>query len=267
MGQWITDPHWGVDSVTPATWQSTSNLTLFDQVRKKKKPAYWGRYIRTPNASGDKSTLTTAEVNYLFQNGCAILPIYNRTVYQRRGIAWRGTFMDGIQDGLDAINAASTLGIPPGVYIWADIEPSWPNVTPAWILGWWSSVFGMSAYQAGLYCTLKQTYVNALVLMTYPELLVERFGAIEAAIIQTNWVRVPNISQRAWIWSFSPHRGNFTDPGPWVPDAPDAGHFGMVKVWQYRGDNWIGGAKVDSDYATQDAVSVMWQPPPVPWES
>jgi len=53
---------WGVDSYAPA--DRPAQNCLYDQVVKRRKPAFWGRYIRCPNAS-DPNTLSTSEARFL----------------------------------------------------------------------------------------------------------------------------------------------------------------------------------------------------------
>ena len=257
MGMSFDSAIWGVDSYAPA--YRPGPTCLYDQVAKIKKPAFWGRYIRCPNLS-DGNVLGTAEVNYLFEKGCAILPIYNRTVYQRKGIAWAGTFADGAMDAMDAIAAATSLGIPPGVWIYADIEPGWPNVMTDWILGWWC-VMCPSLYWPGLYCTLRDKYCNALtqVQSLQPPPNMDFIDLIR-------WRTIPDIHQISYVWSFSPHRGSFTQPPAWEPLSPPC-HPDGVRVWQYCGNHLVGSVYVDADIATSDGFYGMWQPPAPLWQS
>jgi hypothetical protein len=247
---------WGVDSYAPANRPAQN--CLYDQVVKRKKPAFWGRYIRCPNAS-DSNVLNTDEARFLHDRGCAILPIYNRTVYQRNGPSWTGTFGDGVADAMDAIAAAASLGIPPGVWIYADIEPAWPNVSTNWILGWWCVMAG--AYRPGLYTTLQGKYTNAVTMIRSMQP-----PAGMSFIDLIRWRSVPNIDTTSYVWSFNPHRGSFTNPPAWEPMAPPqcAAH---VKLWQYCANELVGGNYVDADLATPDALAGMWQPPTPFWQA
>lgn len=245
---------WGVDSYTPTDRPSPN--CLYDWVAKIKKPAFWGRYIRCPNLS-DSNVLNIKEVEFLHKKGCAILPIYNRTVYQRKGRLYRGTFADGVNDAIDAISAARDLAIPTGVWIYADIEPDWPNVTTEWILGWWCVMFP-SPYWPGLYCTLQKKYVDACTLITSiippPEIGIDR------------WFPIYDIHMKSYLWSFNPHRGSFSQPPTWGPMAPP-GCDADVKIWQYCGNHLVGNIYVDADIATPDAFLGMWQAPAPLWQA
>jgi len=247
---------WGVDSYAPAN-QPAQNC-LYDQVVKRRKPAFWGRYIRCPNAS-DPNALSTSEAAFLHDRGCAILPIYNRTVYQRNGPAWAGTFADGVMDATDASTVAASLGIPAGVWIYADIEPAWPNVSTNWILGWWCVM--ASPYRPGLYCTLQNKYSNAVTLIRSAQPPPNM-----SFIDLIRWCSIPNIDAMSYVWSFNPHRGSFTQPPAWGPLAPPqcASH---VKLWQYCANALVAGNYVDADIATPDGFAGMWQPPTPLWQS
>jgi hypothetical protein len=227
-------------------------------VAKRKTPAFWGRYIRCVSPT-DSNVLTTTERDFLFSKGCAILPIYNRTVYQRNGSAWSGTFADGVTDALDALAAAATLEIAPGVVIYADIEPNWVNVSSQWVLGWWCT-FYPSPYWGGLYCTLQQKYCNAL---TAAQSMQPPPNMSFIDVIR--WRAMPDIRTVSCVWSFNPRRGGFTSPPGWAPLAPPC-HREGVKIWQYCANQWVDGVYVDADLATPDALSCMWQAPGL-WQS
>jgi hypothetical protein len=257
MSMLFDGPIWGVDSYAPANIPGSN--CLYDRVAKRKKPAFWGRYIRCPNLS-DGNVLNEVEKDYLFKKGCAILPIYNRTVYQRRGLSWSGTFADGVTDAVDAIAAAINLQIPAGVWLYADLEPSWPNVSTNWILGWWCTIYP-SPYWPGLYCTLRDKYCSALTqvqsLQPPPNM---------SFIDLLRWRTIPDIRWASNVWSFSPHRGSFDTPPSWEPLAPPC-HAEGVRIWQYCGNEIIGGTYVDADIATVDAFNGMWQPPTPLWQA
>jgi hypothetical protein len=257
MSMLFGDRYWGVDSYAPAYRPGT--FCLYDQVVKVKKPAFWGRYIRCPNAA-DPNALTGTERDFLLGKGCAIVPIYNRTVYQRRGPTWASTFADGVADAVDAITVATGLGIPTGVYIYADIEPGWPNVSTAWILGWWCT-FYPSPYWGALYCTLQQKYCNALaqVQSLEPPPNLDFIDLIR-------WCPIPEIMTGSYVWSFSPYRGSFTLPPAWQPLTPPC-HPDGVKLWQYCANHLVAGTYVDADLATGDAYAGMWQPAEPLWQS
>ena len=134
--------HWGVDSVAgahEAVPAATGKVTLYDHlVAKGLEPEFFGRYL-----SGGTKNLTKAEVTFLHNKGCRILPVYrNGAIAGKNGTVEAGR----------AIDLANALGMAGGVVIYTDIEPlEKPSVD--YILGWCktmrASKYGGSG---GFYC-------------------------------------------------------------------------------------------------------------------
>lgn len=133
--------YWGVDSsaAANATPPGLSGATVWAYVVTNfGTPAFWGRYI------GGSYALTPGEASFLHSNNCKILVIYNGTT----PTSVSGTYQDGVNDANAAISAATTLSIPSGVCIFADIEASW-SPTSEWIQGWSDTMFGSIYRGAG----------------------------------------------------------------------------------------------------------------------
>lgn len=127
--------YWGVDSA------SYTDENLYQCVRDNSgEPEVWGRYL------GDKEGVSigmdTDEVNLLHDHDVRILVIYNHfndaTGYDH-----------GAKYAEQAISYAEDLGIPDGVAIFGDIEPSFP-VDAAFIESWYDTL-SESAYEPALY--------------------------------------------------------------------------------------------------------------------
>ncbi|WP_164669868.1 glycoside hydrolase domain-containing protein [Virgibacillus doumboii] len=127
--------YWGVDSASYTTQD------LYKCVKNNYgKPKVWGRYLGT---KGDVSKgLDKEEVQLLHENNVRILVIYNHftdaTGYDH-----------GVKEAEQAIEYAKELGIPDGVAIFGDIEPSFP-VTSAFMEGWYDAL-SSSSYKPGIY--------------------------------------------------------------------------------------------------------------------
>lgn len=252
---------WGVDSYTPA-YRATLPYCLYDMVTQEKRtpPTFWGRYIRCPDAT-NPNTLDGDERKFLHDRGCAILPIYNRAVWHRRGGQYHGTFMDGVNDGLDALSAANTLTIPEGVWIYADLEPQWGGVSSDWILGWWCTMYA-SPYWGGVYTSAIGPYCDALnvALSGLPPDSVDPIG-------MGYWVDLSALWSKAYYWALRPHLGGFSIPPGWEPTKPSQCNPEAVQVWQYCGNHRVQGIAVDADLATLDGFSAMWTAELCPWQA
>ena len=127
--------YWGVDSA------SYTDENLYQCVEENfGQPEVWGRYLGTIEDVSEG--LDANEVNYLHENDARILVIYNHfndaTGYDQ-----------GVEEAKKAITYAEDLGIPKGVAIFGDIEPSYP-VDSAFIEGWFDTL-SASAYEPALY--------------------------------------------------------------------------------------------------------------------
>jgi len=137
---------WGVDSFEPVT------QALFDAVKAQAggvPPAFWGRYI------GEHGNLTPGEVDLLHSNNCKVLVIFADT-----GFRQLKSKAQAIELAKSAIKFASTprtqrrgLGVPRGVWIYADTEYPDQSPTAEWFEWWFKTMQDptISPYGGGVY--------------------------------------------------------------------------------------------------------------------
>ncbi len=141
LGKFIAEKPalWGVDSLTRANTM-VGNQTLFDVVSTQagRAPAFWGRYI------GNTGNLNPAEITFLHSHNCRILLIFRDTANVPPPDIVR-TRQQGVNHAKKAIAAAQALGVPGGVWIYADLEVQ-QSPTSEWFQGWFntmqSSIYG-----------------------------------------------------------------------------------------------------------------------------
>ena len=219
------DIAWGVDSadpVTTAAWNAAYGLL-------GRLPQFWGRYV------GGDYAVTPAEIAYLHEKHCKLLIAYNAT--GPSDVA--GDEAAGVADANAAIAAMKALGVPAGVYVYADVEAEWAPST-AWIEGWVATLDG-SPYGPGFYCN--------------PDSDEEFAAAYDAA-----YAAAPQHFARTRLWSSEPepYGGSECDQPPptsWAPSTPARNASGTV-VWQYVESCTM--AAVDCDLATAAGLATMW---------
>lgn len=93
--------------------------------------------------------LTAAEAQDIVGAGLALGPVQHV-----RYVGWRPTGAMGAQDGNNAANHAVTIGIPPGVTVWLDLEgisdQAAPGAVSDYCRSWYQAVAG-AGYMPGLY--------------------------------------------------------------------------------------------------------------------
>lgn len=125
---------WGVDSL------HVVDQAFFDAVKTGVGvPAFWGRYI------GRQGNLTKNEVALLHQNKCKVLVIFRDTSSGQLLSKARGA-----EQANSAITFARGLGVPKGVWIYADTEFPAESPTAEWFAGWFGTL-QRSPYGAGVY--------------------------------------------------------------------------------------------------------------------
>jgi hypothetical protein len=248
--------YWGVDSAEPANYKLNvkGHPTLLDYVTKHlgKAPSFWGRYI------GGKYALTPAEAKYIFgasRGTCAILVVYNGTTKTSVG----GGRNAGVLDAQKAIAAARGVGVPGGVWLYADIEAGW-QCSPEWFEGWWSTM------DKSMYGGRGGVYEN-------PTANPQEFAKpYYKALKGDAKVVLPDAPPEArYLWSTQPNKGagdqqdhvkpaeiNF-DFDPAEPESC----YGMTVLWQYSIDYPLTDddvrAKVDLDLADARGYGSMWR--------
>ena len=228
---------WGVDSARTANSPGKDGtVAAFDLVAQRAgvAPAFWGRYI------GGLYSITAPEVAFLRARGTKILLIYNGAKNSPQSV--QGGVDRGQADGKAAVNAISTIAVPQGVAIFADIESSW-TVTPEWIQGWVIAIRDRG-YVPGLYgdCQPSATFAKAY------SSAISLDSSVETCFL---WTMEPE--------PFSDCRAGTNAPA-YAPASPSEGV--RVDLWQYKEGCWedILGATlgVDMNLATAAAISLMW---------
>jgi glycoside hydrolase-like protein len=248
------DIHWGVDSISPANEPAGTFGRLYDFVvhRTGMQPRFWGRYL---------SNLAAGEVTYLHNLGVRVLPIYNGA----GPVSVAGGRASGQQDATNAINQATSAGVPGGVTIYGDIEPGW-SPSQDWFLGWWET-FAPSQYYDGIYC-------NPIVGNPFRT-------AFEGAFDQRP-VQTPPLTDDSYLWSQQPQvpnlagnrgcpTGRIGRSNAWAPALPTRSQ-NTVGLWQFKinclpfpgtpdvAAGFTGNGKIDNDLATGFALDRMWSP-------
>nr|WP_263324711.1 glycoside hydrolase domain-containing protein [Neobacillus sp. Marseille-Q6967] len=211
---------WGVDSASPLD-------QAFLQCVKDNygNPVAFGRYLETKE--GVSSGLTPEEVNLLHQNGIKIIPIYNHFTNAT-------TYENGVAEAKAAIAYAQEIGIPEGVAIFADIEPTYP-VDEAFIRGWVETLL-KSPYKPGIY----GVFTNDSTLT----------AAFQAAV--TNNQEVGNSTI---IWSSNPDQG--VTPQAEAPAfQPGAPQNISVTIWQYGIDGET--CNIDTNLINSNVLDYFW---------
>jgi hypothetical protein len=211
---------WGVDSASLTTSE------MLACVRENfGEPKVWGRYLG--DKEGVSAGITPEEVELLHSNDIQILPIWNHfndaTGYE-----------NGKSEAEQAIKKAEELGIPEGVAIFADIEPSYP-VDSEFIKGW-HEVMSNSPYESGIYG-----------IFDGEKKLTAAFN--EAANNDSS------ILENTYIWTAAPNLGitSQSNAPAYKPDAPKNS---FVGGWQYGID--AQSCNIDTNLFSGKVLEVLW---------
>ncbi len=211
---------WGVDSASLTTSE------MISCVRENfGTPKVWGRYLG--DKEGVSVGLTKDEVNLLHSNEIKILVIWNHftdaTGYE-----------NGKKEAQEAIKKAKELGIPEGVSIFADIEPSYP-VDSEFIRGW-SETMATSSYESGLYGVFDAKR--------------NLYKAFEEAAAKDK-----NILENTYIWTAAPNVGITSEANApqYQPEAPKNS---LVTGWQYGID--AKACNIDTNLFKGKIMDVLW---------
>jgi hypothetical protein len=275
--------HWGVNTDWPITGAvalkvspttKPENLRVYQYVVKRlgRVPEFWGRYI-----GNKKDEVSRHEVDYLFKQSkgkCRLLMIYNGADEKSVG----GDENAGALDARKAIQAATKVGVPPGVMIWCDIEGKWPP-SEKWFLGWWKTMWASDyAGMGGIYCRANSQkfygpYVNALLQTSKgPQQTNYTLNPFAKRLSDRKVFMVPwDPIRTRLLWASQPQMTRWshpkTDPLRFTPAGPPTlpGH---VALWQYNRDlfhDYERSGKVsknglvDLDLADERAYELMWQ--------
>ncbi|WP_246050077.1 glycoside hydrolase domain-containing protein [Aquibacillus sediminis] len=208
---------WGVDSA------SYTDQSMYECVKENfGQPSVWGRYLGTKE---DVSIgLDQAEVELLHENDVRILVIYNH-FNDARG------YERGIEEAERAINMASELGIPNGVGLFADIEPSYP-VDHEFIQGWYDTIES-SNYQVGLYGVFDEG------------------SELVSAYNATN----QEAQENTVVWTAYPQKEITTKENApsYAPQGPDAS---LLYGWQYAIESEK--CNIDTNLFQQEINEYLW---------
>jgi hypothetical protein len=212
---------WGVDSASIVDEQ------LYTCIRDNfGEPAFFGRYLETKD--GVSYGISDTELQYLHDLGIKVVPIYNH-------LTDATTYNKGVQDAETAISYAEDAGIPKGVYIFADIEPSYP-VDNAFIQGWTETILD-SPYKPGLYGVFVEESPSK-VMDAYFE-----------------FVRVnPDIADELAIWSSD--IVEITSKANAPAFNPQFEQYGTVNIWQYGIDAET--CNIDTNLMRSEMMDNLW---------
>lgn len=211
---------WGVDSASLTTEE------MISCVRENfGSPKVWGRYLGEKD--GVSAGMTAEEVKLLHENDIKVLVIWNHftdaTGYE-----------NGKKEAEEAIKKAEELGIPEGVAIFADIEPSYP-VDSEFIKGW-SEVMANSSYSSGIYGIFDAER--------------ELYKAFEQAAAEDG-----SILENTYIWTASPNEGITSEEN--APEyKPEAPKNSLVGGWQYGID--AEACNIDTNLFSGKITDVLW---------
>jgi Domain of unknown function (DUF1906) len=213
---------WGIDSASETT------ESFYACVRENfGDPTVFGRYLET--RENISRGLTPQQISLIHSQGDYILPIFNNfnnaTGYE-----------NGVNEAKEAIGYAQDLGIPSGVAIFADIEPTYP-VDAEFIRGWFETI-SASSYESGIYGIFD------------PERAL--YQSFNTAVQSNNAILEEN-----YIWTASPNVGITTqaEAPEYNPEAPeDSLAFG----WQYGID--ADACNIDTNLFDGELLKVLWKP-------
>ncbi|MFE8700787.1 glycoside hydrolase domain-containing protein [Cytobacillus sp. FJAT-54145] len=189
------------------------------------EPAAFGRYLETKE--GVSYGITAEEVSFFKERDIKIIPIYNHftdaTGYEK-----------GVSEAETAIQYAQENEVPEGIYIFADIEPTYP-VDSSFLLGWYETIMD-SPYLVGFYGIFSE---GEPLTIAYEDLLTNIKDSSEIA-----------------IWhSSEPYVGITTKENApsFRPEVPD---FVNVTIWQYGIDGDT--CNIDTNLLRSDILDKLW---------
>ena len=214
---------WGIDTA------SLVDEALFACVRDSfGEPAYVGRYLETKE--GVSYGIMPEEVELLHGQGIKILPIYNHftdaTTYDR-----------GAAEAQQAIEMAGELGIPEGVAIFADVEPTYP-VDAEFLRGWTETMLA-SQYEPGVYGVFVEASESKLL----------------SSYLAFAWQHQELASQLA-VWTSDVDVGITTKANAPKAFAPEAEKVTTVDVWQYGIDAET--CNIDTNLMRKQFLNLLW---------
>ncbi|TLS51324.1 DUF1906 domain-containing protein [Paenibacillus antri] len=217
------DTVWGIDTA------SLVDDGLYACVRDSfGEPAFVGRYLETKE--GVSYGIAPEEVKLLHGQGIKILPIYNHftdaTAYDR-----------GVAEAEQAIEMAGELGIPEGVAIFADVEPTYP-VDAEFIRGWTETMLD-SPYVPGMYAVFVEASESKAL----------------SSYLAFAWQHQALASQLA-VWTSDVDVGVTTKANAPTAYEPEAEAVTTVDIWQYGIDAET--CNIDTNLMRSDFLKYLW---------
>lgn len=188
-------------------------------------PTVFGRYLET---KGNVSIgLSKEEVNLLHKQGIKILPIFN---HFKEAVGYE----NGVAEAKEAIAYAKKIGIPKGVAIFADIEPTYP-VDEAFLRGWVETL-ASSPYKPGIYGVFTPNSKLS--------------AAYQAAASKSK-----NVQTQTILWSSNPDSGvSAKNKAPaFQPGAPKNM---KISIWQYGIDGKA--CNIDTNLIQSTVLDQLW---------
>lgn len=211
---------WGIDTASKIT-------DSFLQCVKDNygKPAFAGRYLETK--PGYSYGLTKEEIAFLHKHEVKVLTIYNQ-FHNAEG------YEHGKAEANQAIKLANQLGIPAGVAIFADVEPTY-SINDGFLKGWILTI-NHSKYQAGIYGVFRPytSLTNAY-----------------QALINKNIT----LHNKVVLWSSSTaqgvtKKGNAPDFNPSSPNEMN------IAIWQYGLEGKQ--CNIDTNLINSSTLKALW---------
>jgi hypothetical protein len=140
----------------------------------------------------ENSDLTTSEANDILNAGLALM-----AVQHPRNPGWRPTGALGTSDGRNAVNNARSVGFPPGVNVWVDLEgvdakSSIPDVI-AYCNNWTDHV-QTAGYRPGIYVGSNALMISSQQFFHLPFLHYWRAGGIIPAVETQGYQMIQKIA-------------------------------------------------------------------------
>lgn len=153
------------------------------------------RYLSL-NPQQGKFDLTTDEANRILDAGLALMPVQH-VRGTKENPWWEPTGAEGASDGDNAVKNARSVGFPPGVNVWVDMEgvsakSSIPNVI-AYCNNWVDRV-QKAGYRPGVYVGGNALMISSQQLFHLPFLHYWRAGGIIPAVATQGYQMIQTIA-------------------------------------------------------------------------
>lgn len=214
---------WGVDTASTVTSSFLNTV-----ISTYGKPAFVGRYITARSFT----PMSASEAAFLHSQGIRILVIQS-------DIGNNTSYSTGVSRANEALSKASSLGIPKGTAIFADIETK-SAIDAGWIEGWYNTI-SAAGYVPGYY---ENPYATS-----------SKFTGAFCSAVSAN----SNIATRSILFSAEPIKGRTASKSapPFAPVSLSCNGqaTGRTLVWQY---GLAGGNSVNVDTDEIKSSVPLW---------